>query len=104
MRIIARWRGLTIARIFAEFVAHARSYYSSSNEFENFRQAMSPLKRLYAATIASEFGPRALAAILRKRSHTLHEKLVQVTAKKIIKNRTRSRSGVRRSSASLSTR
>ena len=55
--------GLTIARILAEFVAHARSYYSASNEFENFRQAMSPLKRLYAATIASEFGPRALAAL-----------------------------------------
>jgi len=56
--------GLTIARILAEFVAHARSYYGNpdgqvSNEFENFRHqhlargCLDELKSLSAETFPS---------------------------------------------------
>ncbi|HEV8608047.1 MAG TPA: hypothetical protein VGQ99_22115 [Tepidisphaeraceae bacterium] len=55
-------KGLTIARVLVEFFAHAKTYYSDGDgvpagEYENFRLAVAPLKELYLATAAEEFGP-----------------------------------------------
>ena len=76
-RLIAEWlangrhadyrrvEGVTVSRVVAEFWAYSKRYYVTpdgqpSSEQENFRQALSPLRRLYRAAVAAEFGPRAL--------------------------------------------
>lgn len=60
-----------MARILAEFLAHAKTYYRNgdglpSREYQNFLAAMKPLKSLYADTLAAEFGPRALAGLQKQ--------------------------------------
>lgn len=82
-RLIAEWlangrraeyrgaAGLTVSRVIAEFWAHAKAYYGSPNgsqtgELENFRVALIPLRRLYGATLAAKFGPKALTALQRE--------------------------------------
>jgi integrase len=79
-RLIAEWlsngrrgtcrqaQGITVSRVVVEFWAHAKAYYVNpaggpSNELENLRQALIPLRGLYGATVAAEFGPRALKAV-----------------------------------------
>src|SRR5687768_11723982 len=60
--------GVTVSRVIAEFWAHAKRYYAGSggvraSEADNFRVALIPLRRLYGATVAAEFGPKCLLAL-----------------------------------------
>ena len=64
--------GVTVSRVIAEFWAHAKCYYASSDpnrggvrgsEADNFRVALIPLRRLYGPRVAAEFGPKCLMAL-----------------------------------------
>ena len=82
-RLVAEWvangrrlvyrntEGLSVSRIIAEFWARATAYYvrhdgGASRELQNFKYALGPLRRLYGATLAAEFGPLALLAVPRQ--------------------------------------
>lgn len=55
---------LTVAELILRFWEHAKRYYGQgSGELSNFKHALRPLKQLYAATPAAEFGPLALKAV-----------------------------------------
>lgn len=59
---------LTISIVIVRFWEHARQYYTASDgagrgELDNFRHALKPLRRLYGATPAKDFGPLALKAV-----------------------------------------
>jgi integrase len=60
--------GMTVSTLIAEFRKHAQTYYRDadgrqSGEVENFKHALRPVRRLYGATPASDFGPLALQAV-----------------------------------------
>ncbi len=81
-RLIAEWlangcmlpvepQDITIVEVCAHFWKHAKNYYkrpdgTSTNELNNFRQALRPLKELYSQTPAAQFGPRALKAVRQR--------------------------------------
>ncbi len=63
--------GIAIRELLARFWTHAEGYYRTvtdgrCKELEQFRLAFRPLKDLYAETMATAFGPRALKAIRQK--------------------------------------
>ncbi len=78
-RVVAEWAAsgrrpregttdITVNEIIVQFSLYADSYYrradgSPTGEFDNFKQAMRPLRRLYGRTPAAEFGPMALKAV-----------------------------------------
>lgn len=79
-RLIAEWLAngrrsphcdqdnVTVSRVIAEYWSYAQSYYvnsqgESTGEAEHFRVAMGPLRRLYGATRAADFGPLAFKAV-----------------------------------------
>ncbi len=58
---------LSVVELILAYMAHAETYYrrpdgSLSPEVDDIKAAMRPLKRLYGATLAAEFGPLALRA------------------------------------------
>jgi integrase len=60
--------GVTVSVVVAAFWAHAQTYYRDAagqptSELDNLRQALRPLRKLYGATPAPGFGPKALKAI-----------------------------------------
>ena len=59
---------LTVSELIALFFGHAQRHYrradgSPTSEVSVFRDALRPLRRLYGATSAAEFSPRALVAL-----------------------------------------
>jgi integrase len=79
-RLIAEWladgrrlnvrnlEGLTVSRVLAEYWAYAAKYYVDrqgeiSREALHFKAVMTPIKRLYGAAHAVDFGPLALNAL-----------------------------------------
>jgi integrase len=63
--------GITVSSVIAAFWMHAQTYYrhpdgTPTSEVENIRQALRPLRRLYAASPAGKFGPLALEALQRE--------------------------------------
>jgi integrase len=78
-RVIAEWisagrqlpvapEDLTVLELIARFWTHAEATYRKpdgrpTSELDNFRQALRPLKGLYADTAARLFGPRSLRAV-----------------------------------------
>ncbi|MGA2498396.1 MAG: recombinase XerD [Tepidisphaeraceae bacterium] len=79
-RLVAEWlangrkphegqaEGLTITELVAAFWTHAENYYrnqdsESTSELSCYREALTPLRRLYGHTQAAEFGPLALKAV-----------------------------------------
>lgn len=62
---------LRVKELVARFWVWAEGYYlkadrTPTQELDNFRQALRPLKELYADTPVSSFGPRALMAVRQK--------------------------------------
>lgn len=60
--------GPTVAMIVLAFWKHAQAYYVDSNgkptgEAENYKLALRPLRRLYGAEPAADFGPKKLKAL-----------------------------------------
>jgi integrase len=78
-RLIAEWLAngrqlgadetdFTICDVLAGFWRHAETYYrkpdgSPTSELKNYRDALGPVRRLYADTPANRFGPLALQAV-----------------------------------------
>jgi hypothetical protein len=78
-RLIAEWIAggrqlpkagavLTVSELIIAFWRHAEIYYrkpdgTPTSEQDSFRDALRPLRRLYAETRAADFGPRALKAL-----------------------------------------
>ena len=59
----------TVSEVVAAFWKHAETYYrnadgTAAGELDNFRLALRPLKRLYGPTLAQDFGPLALKALM----------------------------------------
>src|SRR5262245_29143135 len=59
---------ITIAELNAAYMTFAARYYvdvegKPTKELENMKVATKPVRELYAATLAAEFGPKALAAV-----------------------------------------
>jgi integrase len=54
---------MTVSTLILRFWQHAKVYYKGSAELDNFRHALRPLRRLYGATLARDFGPLALKAV-----------------------------------------
>jgi integrase len=54
---------MTVSTLIARFWEHAKTYYAGSGEFDNFRDALRPLRRLYGATMVTDFGPLSLKAV-----------------------------------------
>lgn len=59
---------LTVSSLIVKFWAHAERYYRNPDgtpgrELLNFKNALKPLRKLYGATPAAEFGPLALKAV-----------------------------------------
>jgi integrase len=60
--------GVTVSVVVAAFWQHAQTYYRTEDgtptqEVDNLRQALRPLRKLYGSTPATEFGPKALKAL-----------------------------------------
>src|SRR5687768_5693111 len=58
----------TVDELLVAFFAHARMYYrrtdgSTTSEYDNFRDAVRPLQRLYGSTPVDQFGPLRLKAL-----------------------------------------
>jgi integrase len=58
----------TVAVILAAFLSHAERYYAppdgtTSYELRNFKQACRPLRRLFGATSAGQFGPNRMRVV-----------------------------------------
>lgn len=49
--------GPTIAEVCLAFLDHAKDYYPTGNEYNNFTQAVKPISELYAMLPAKKFGP-----------------------------------------------
>jgi integrase len=77
-RVLAEWRatggrpvatsGLTMNELLVSFWSHAQQHYrhadgSPTNELNDYRLTLKPLKALYGHTLAAEFGPLALKAV-----------------------------------------
>ena len=78
-RLIVEWIGagrelpvekdqILVVEMIARFWAHAEIYYrrpdgTPTSSIENYRMALRPLRRLYADTPATEFGPKSLKAV-----------------------------------------
>lgn len=79
-RLIAEWMAeggnfqaapssdYTVAELLAAFLKHAQAYYRDAQgkttaEYEKFKYAARPLKKLYGRTAAKDFGPLALKAV-----------------------------------------
>jgi integrase len=65
---------LTVCELIAAFKVHAESYYRrpdgrQSDEVNNFRAAVRPLRLLYGHMAAREFGPLALQAVRNEMIH-----------------------------------
>ena len=59
---------LTVLEVIARFWTHAETFYrkvdgTPTSELDNFRQALRPLKALYADALVRGFGPRCLRTI-----------------------------------------
>ena len=59
---------ITVAELLAAYLVYAERYYidaegKPTKELDNMKTAIKPVRKLYAETIAAEFGPRALAAV-----------------------------------------
>lgn len=59
---------LKVNELLLAFLQHAKKHYrhpdgTPTREFDNFRDALRPVRRLYACTSASDFGPLALRAL-----------------------------------------
>ena len=59
---------ITVKEMLARFWVHAQEYYRHANgtptsEVENLRQAMRPLKQVYANNRVIDFGPRCLRTV-----------------------------------------
>jgi integrase len=80
-RLIAEWlargrqaepdrAGLTVVELIARYWRHATAYYRKhgrpTGERNNIRDALRPLKKLYGATLAEEFGPMRLKVVRSK--------------------------------------
>jgi len=62
---------ITVKELLARFWTHAEQYYRTltdgrNKELEQFGLALRPLKELYGASPAADFGPRALKALRQK--------------------------------------
>ncbi len=60
--------GITVKELLARFWHYAEGYYRTvtdgrNKELEQYRLALRPLKHLYAASSAADFGPRSLKAL-----------------------------------------
>jgi hypothetical protein len=60
--------GLTVDELILAFLRHAERTYRHpdgrpTGEYDNFRLALRPVRRLFGSTPAAEFGPRALRAV-----------------------------------------
>ncbi len=58
----------TVGEVMLAFLEWAQSYYKTpdgtqTSELSSIKRALKPLKDLYAGTLATEFGPRALAVV-----------------------------------------
>ena len=78
-RLIAEWgttgckipeeiNDITVIELLAHFWKYAQTYYCRADctitqEVDNYRQAMRPIKELYGHTLAKDFGPRALRTV-----------------------------------------
>ena len=63
-------RRIPVVEIMARYWEHAEKYYrqpdgSPTSELANIRLAMKPLRTMYGRTPATDFGPKALKAVLR---------------------------------------
>ena len=81
-RLLAEWTAsgtvtpvepteITIVELIARFWKHAHQYYrkpdgTPTNEINNYRQALRPLKEAYGSTRAADFGPLALKAVRQR--------------------------------------
>lgn len=78
-RLIAEWLAggrqvkpaagveLTVSELLARYWAHVDVYYPQpSGEPERIKQALKPVRKLYGATPAAEFGPLALKAVRQR--------------------------------------
>jgi integrase len=83
-RVIAEWEAagrtlpqstvavdLTINELILRFWPHAESHYrhpdgTATNELNDFRLSLKPLRELYGSTTASKFGPLALKAVRQR--------------------------------------
>lgn len=59
---------LSVSELILRFIRHAQTFYARpdgtvSREVQNYAEAMGPLRRLYGATPAAEFGPLKLKAV-----------------------------------------
>jgi integrase len=68
-RCLPTTSGLTVSELLNAFRQHAEAYYvgrdgKPSREYGNFRDVMKPLRRLYGATPADQFGPLALQSLM----------------------------------------
>src|SRR5438876_1135851 len=60
--------GVTVSRVIAQFLKHAKSYYRTPDggvapEAGNYRDALMPLLRLHGRTLAVEFGGKSLRVV-----------------------------------------
>jgi hypothetical protein len=67
-RNVADFGDVTVAEVMAAYLAHAARYYvdaegKPTKELDNMKTAIKPVRELYAEMPATEFGPRALAAV-----------------------------------------
>lgn len=67
-RSSARPQNVTVSEIIAGYWEHAQQYYrradgTQTDEVASIRKALRPLRSLYAASPAAEFGPLALKAV-----------------------------------------
>ena len=67
-RTVGNSNDISVAEVLAAYFTYAARYYvdaegEPTNELENMKVAVRPVRELYADTPAAEFGPRALAAV-----------------------------------------
>lgn len=63
--------GITVAETILAYLHHAERYYikpdgSQASEFASIKYALRPVRELYGATLAAEFGPLALRAVRQR--------------------------------------
>ena len=59
---------ITVDRVVHGFWGHAQMHYrkadgTPTNELDNYRQSLRPLRRLYGSSDAASFGPKSLKAV-----------------------------------------
>jgi integrase len=57
--------GLTVVEMLVAYFDHAGGYYRHSNELDNIKKALRPLREVYGLTRVLEFGPKRLKALRR---------------------------------------